>query len=212
MDSLSFPGFLRKILAYRRKLRISQAMRAVEKHPHMTVLDIGCGVDGRSFEQFIPDTWRVTGIDRLPPDRIHHDHPNFTYIQTEATDLQQFSDKSFDLVVSVGMLEHITEPSAFQQAIDEIKRVGKQHIVIVPYKYASIEPHYGFPMFGALSRKWQIWFIKLLNLENLRDKIDSDPGYIDRHFLWLSNREYQALFPDSKIFIAPTLDTIAIVG
>lgn len=84
-------------------------------------------------------------------------------------------------------------------------------IVIVPYKYALIEPHYGVPLFPIIPYSVKLQIIKLLNLSNHREVVKKDPEYVNKHFKWLSNSEYRTYFPESHIYIAPTMDTIAIV-
>jgi hypothetical protein len=109
------------------------------------------------------------------------------------------------------MLEHITEEVAFKSIVSEIRRVAKQYIVIVPYKYCWIEPHYGVPFFPLFHYSVKLALVKALNLSNQRDIVRRDPDYINKNYRWLSNAEYRAEFPDSKIYLSPTLETIAII-
>ena len=176
----------------------------------MKIIDIGCGVDGRSFEDHVPQDWQIIGIDILPPERVKHSHPNFNYLQQDAQDLSQFKDYEFDLAVSIGMLEHITQELPFMKIVSEIRRVAKQYIVVVPFKYCLIEPHYGVPYFPLLPYSLKLVLIKLFNLCGHRDAVKNDRGYIKNNFKWLSNSEYREVFPDSTIYILPTIDVIAI--
>jgi hypothetical protein len=177
----------------------------------MKIIDIGCGIDGRSFEDFISPEWKITGVDVHEKERINHSHKNFVYVKGDATDLRQFGDHEFDLAISIGMLEHITNESMFKSVVSNIRRVAKQYIVIVPYKYALIEPHYGFPFFPIIPYSLKLIIIKLLNLSNHREAVKNDPEYVNKNYMWLSNAEYKAHFPGSSVHIAPTMDTIAIV-
>lgn len=195
----------------RRRLRIRHALSKIVMKEDMKIIDIGCGIDGRSFEDFLSPKLKIIGVDVHNKEGINHSHPNFTYVKGDAADLSQFGDKEFDLAVSIGMLEHITESSMFESVVSNIRRVGKQYIVIVPYKYAWIEPHYGFPFFAIIPYSIKLKLIKLLNLSNHRDAVKKDPEYVDKNFKWLSNSEYRAFFPESHVYIAPTLDTISIV-
>lgn len=211
MYSDNFPKFIKSILRYRRKLRVLKALQKIDVFDNMNVLDIGCGPDGRSFEDFIPNTWKITGIDIKDEKFIKHSHPNFKYIKADATDLSFFGDKQFDLVVSIGMLEHVTNMPSFQKIVSNIHRVAQQYIVIVPWKNAFIEPHFGIPFFALFPHKFKIFLIKLLNLSNLKSYVMEDPGYLNDNYMWLSNKEYKKHFPGSKIYVSQTLDTIAIV-
>jgi len=172
----------------------------------MKILDVGCGVDGRSFSDHVKITHHITGIDLFDKSDIFNKHPNFTYIKKNANNLKAFKDKSMDLVISIGMLEHITSNKEYIKICNEIKRVGKQYIVVVPYKYAWIEPHYGIPFFGCMPLFFQILLIKIFNLSNHRNNIN----YFLDNFIWRSNKEYLKDFENSKIKLLPTLEMIAI--
>lgn len=210
MKTDQLPIVVRNILARRRSARVRFMLSKISLAAKMNVIDIGCGPDGRSFEDYVPDDWTITGVDILPREQVKHKHPNFTYIKQSGHDLRQFSDNQFDLAISIGMLEHITEESVFRGIVAEIRRVAKQYIVVVPYKYCWIEPHYGVPFFPLLPYSIKVALVKALNLSNQRETVSKDPDYIRRHYRWLSNSEYNAEFQDSRIFLMPTLETIAI--
>jgi cyclopropane fatty-acyl-phospholipid synthase-like methyltransferase len=206
----TFPSVIRKLLAYRRKSRVGFMQSKVVIADKMNVLDIGCGVDGRSFDDYVPDDWHITGIDILPKERVRHKHPRFCYIQQDAQDLSRFGDYEFDWAVSIGMLEHITEDTVFKRIVSELRRVAKQYTVVVPYRYCWIEPHYGVPFFPLFPYSLKLATVKTLNLSNHRDLVEQDPEYINKHYRWLSNAQYRMEFPDSTIYLFPTLETIAI--
>ncbi|HSA86196.1 MAG TPA: class I SAM-dependent methyltransferase [Nitrospira sp.] len=210
MNTDSFPSVIKKILAYRRKSRVAFMRSKVTIAHQMNVVDIGCGVDGRSFDDYLPSHWHITGVDILPKERVHHYHPGFRYIQQDAQDLSRFKDHEFDWAVSIGMLEHITEDTTFKRIVSELRRVAKQYTVVVPYKYCWIEPHYGVPFFPLFPYAAKVATVKALNLSNHRDLVVNDPEYINKHFRWLSNRQYKTEFPDATIYLFPTLETIAI--
>jgi len=210
METDRLPSFIRKALAYRRRARVDFILSKVVTANNMKVIDIGCGVDGRSFEAYVPVDWEITGVDTIPAERVRHEHPRFSYLQQDARDLSRFQDHEFDLAVSIGMLEHITEESAFKRTVSEIGRIAKQYIVVVPYKYCWIEPHYGVPFFPLFPNSIRLALVKAFNLSDQRDVVGKDPEYINRNYRWLSNAEYRAEFPDSTIYLLPTLEMIAI--
>jgi hypothetical protein len=198
------------MLAYRRKSRVDFMRSKVMTAEKMNVLDIGCGVDGRSFDDYVPDEWHITGVDVLPGERVHHQHPRFCYIRQDAQDLSCFKNHEFDWAVSIGMLEHITEERVFKRIVSEVRRVAKQYTVVVPYRYCWIEPHYGVPFFPLFPYALKLATVRAFNLSNHRELVEKDPQYINKHFRWLSNTEYKMEFPDSTIYLFPTLETIAI--
>ena len=111
---------------------------------------------------------KIVGIDLHDRTRTNHSHPNFTYLKQNAQDLSQFANEEFDLAVSVGMLEHITDDVVFGRIASEIQRVAKQYIVVVPYRYCWIEPHYGVPFFPLFPYPLKLVMVKLFNLSNDR--------------------------------------------
>ena len=199
-----------KILRARRRKRIMRALSKVKTSPNMNIIDVGCGSTGRSFEDFIPSTWNITGVDLIDPQKCKHTHPNFQYVQQDAQNLSQFTDNQFDLAVSVGLLEHVTEEMHFKKTISEIRRVAKQHIVIVPYKYCLIEPHYGCPFFPIYPDFLKRTLVKIFNLCGQRRAIKRDPAHIEKYCIWPSNIDYKKEFRESSIYVTPTLDQIVI--
>ena len=210
MDTNKLPRTIRKILEYRRKARVEFMLSKIVNTGKMKVIDIGCGIDGRSFADFVPSDFRITGVDIIPAERVQHRHAHFTYVQRDAQDLSCFEDDEVDLAVSIGMLEHITEELAFNRIVHEIQRVAHQHIVVVPYKYCWIEPHYGIPFFPIWPYSIKLFMVKFFNLSDHRSYVVQDVDYIRNNYRWLSNSEYRIVFPDSTIFLLPTLETIAI--
>jgi len=177
----------------------------------MHVLDLGCGRDGRSTTDFAPRTWSIVGLDRLDPRLVTHRHPGFTYVRGDVRDLSPFDDEAFDLVISVGLLEHVTEPADFAHVAREIQRVAPQHGVIVPYRFAWIEPHYWVPFFPVLPRRLQNVAVELFDSHGQRAAVRDDPDFLDHRISWRSNAAYRAAFPGSRTLLTPTLETVLIV-
>lgn len=110
------------------------------------------------------------------------------------------------------MLEHITKEVSFRKIVSEIRKVAKQHIVVVPYKYPLIEPHYGVPLFPIVPYSIKLALVKLFNLSGHRSAVTENRDYIRQNYRWLSNAEYREVFPGSTIYLLPTLDVIAIIN
>lgn len=210
MKTDKFPLFIKRMLANRRRSRVDFMLSKVVTKDDMKVIDIGCGFDGRSFDDYVDRRWQITGVDIIPAERVRHNHPGFTYLQQDAQDLSRFKDGEFDLAVSVGMMEHITDEKVFRRIVAELRRVAKQYIVVVPYRYCWIEPHYGVPFFPIFPYSLKLAVVKALNLSNHREAVKEDPEFINKNFRWLSNAQYKLEFPDSRIHLLPTLEMIAI--
>jgi ubiquinone/menaquinone biosynthesis C-methylase UbiE len=102
------------------------------------ILDIGCS-SGADFLQFFKDIEGVnlTGID-IAPQNIQQSNVTFLQMDAEAT---PFQNKSFDLTVSIGVLEHIEPIEKLSKVIAEIDRVSKEYVIIVPNILTFLEPH-----------------------------------------------------------------------
>jgi SAM-dependent methyltransferase len=92
------------------------------------VLDVGCG-DGAITER-LAETWDVTGVDSSP---VALQHVQTATVQASATALP-FADRSFDLVLSSEMLEHLSDKDYFA-ALSEMGRVTRRYLLLsVPYR------------------------------------------------------------------------------
>jgi SAM-dependent methyltransferase len=186
-------------------------MSKININENMNVLDVGCGKDGRSVSDYAPLDWSITGIDILAPAKVHHKHPKFRYVMCDASNLSQFDSDSFDVCICVGMFEHIVHVETYMAIASEIQRVGRQYIIIAPYKYCLIEPHYGIPFFPLLPYGLKLSIIKAINLSDQRHVIAANSNYVKDNYIWHSNSEYLSIFPSSHVYILPTLDTIAVI-
>lgn len=205
-----WPSPVRHLLAARRRARFRFLVSQVRTWDGMRVLDLGCGRSGRSTTDFAPASWSIVGVDLLPPDRIAHRHPGFSYVRRSACDMDCFGDGEFDLAISIGLLEHLTDRAAFADAAREIQRVACQYALVVPYRYAWIEPHYFVPFFPVLPRRLQNLAIRTFNLHRQRARVRADPDFLDRRVRWRSNAEYRGAFPGSRTRLTPTLETVVI--
>ncbi|MBI4146015.1 class I SAM-dependent methyltransferase [Candidatus Woesearchaeota archaeon] len=114
-DELHFDEQKRKAELILKELRISKEDK---------LLDVGCGT-GKVTELF---PCKVTGVD---PSRELLKKAKIMVVQGVAEALT-FSDKSFDVVISLTVIHH----TLFEKAISEMRRVAKRDIVISVLKKA----------------------------------------------------------------------------
>ena len=96
--------------------------RQITRFGRATILDAGCGECG--LTAFVPSA-DITGVDILPAEEVD---PHLKYKQGSILDLP-FDDRSFDVAVSVDVLEHLPH-EVRQTAVTELVRVAKKAIVI----------------------------------------------------------------------------------
>jgi len=81
----------------------------------------------------------------------------------DATNLAQFGDRSFDIVFSNSVIEHLFSFENQRKMASEVQRVGKSYWVQTPNFWFPIEPHFQVPAWQwlplrarvALIRRWR---------------------------------------------------------
>lgn len=190
-------GYIRtKLSASFRRKRMEKFMRTFLITSDTSILDVGG----------TPEIWRnidcpahITLVNLRLPDPLPALPANLTYIQGDGTDLQ-FADRSFDIVFSNSVIEHLYSLENQQKFAREVTRVGSQLWIQTPSRSFFFEPHFMTPFFHFLPKNMQVklarnftfwgWFArpskeyteKLVNEINL-----------------LSFEEFQSLFPECSI-------------
>ena len=194
----------------RKKKRYEEIVHLLNLQPHEKILNIGSG-KGYTFEEFNKVN-PIIGMDVFPEEENIIKQPNFKYIQ-RTDDVLPFQDKSVDVVVSIGVLEHIQPEDAFLTTCEEIQRVGKKYLVVVPNMGTIIEPHYGFPFFHLLDENSQKALQKEFKLKYVEDNQQEN---LYEEIRYLRKKEWQKLFPKAQIktymHIGPLVTNLIIWG
>ena len=199
------------ILAKRRRKRVDFILSKVDVFQGMSILDVGCGPDGRSFEDLVDKDYIITGIDIIDDKNVATNHPNFKYYKQNAQDISMFVDNEFDLAVSIGMMEHICDKEVLKNMYYEINRVARQWAIVVPWKYSFIEPHFKLPFFQLLPYKVKVILTICFNLHGLSKSVQQNENYINNNYQWLDSRQWTDIFEGARCYVTPHMDTIAIV-
>jgi hypothetical protein len=118
----------------------------------------------------------------------------------DARAMPEFPDKSFDVVFSNSVIEHVGSYDDQRRMANEVMRVGKRYFVQTPNKRFPLEPHFLFPWFqylpGAaraqLVHRFDVgWYKRIPSLEAARAEVDS--------IQLLTRNRFANLFPQATI-------------
>ena len=140
------------------------------------------------FEIFYPHHEHVVGGGLLLPDVVDYARC-FPRVRVAAFDgcALPFPDKSFDIIFSNAVIEHLPDWKAQQRFADEVRRVGRAWFVTTPNFWFPFEVHYRLPLVQFLSAPVQ---------ERLVRALGKTPYPV---LNLLSARQLQRLFPDSRV-------------
>jgi hypothetical protein len=171
--------------------------KTFDNQTDLSILDVG-GTDYFWKNSKIPD---LPGI-KITLLNLHLEetsHPNISALKGDATNMVQFESRSFDLVFSNSVIEHLYTFENQQKMALEIQRVGKHHFIQTPYRYFPIEAHYALPFAQFLPNSLVLFLLTKTSLSRLKrwQPVDAKQ-YIDEIRL-LDEPEMRGLFPSSSI-------------
>lgn len=159
------------------------------------ILDVGADpqlFSHYTFEDFYPYPERITGgsIDFEMVREARRCYPKAQYAIFDGCALP-FPDKSFDIVFSNAVIEHIVGDSRQEQFAREAMRVGKSWFITTPNYWFPLEVHYLLPFFQFLPPGAQRIYSHLSTSAIPKGEL------ID--LALLSARDLRRLFPTSEI-------------
>jgi hypothetical protein len=125
----------------------------------------------------------------------------FTSVVGDACDLSEYADKSFDIVYSNSVIEHLFTPENQERMASEVRRVGRNYYVQTPNYYFPIEPHWLFPGFQYLPHRLKVELTNNFDLGHY-PKTNDKSAAIRRveEVKLLTPNEMQRLFPDAGMY------------
>jgi hypothetical protein len=157
-----------------------------------------------------PEFWQLMGLSYLNQVRITllnlqtqpASGPIFDSVAGDARDLSRYPDRSFDVVFSNSVIEHLGPALSDQQKMaSEIQRVARRYFVQTPNRYFLLEPHFlvpGFQFFPVSLRTWMVssfdvgWYKRIPDRAAARREVES--------VSLLSKEQLRTLFPDASIY------------
>jgi 2-polyprenyl-3-methyl-5-hydroxy-6-metoxy-1,4-benzoquinol methylase len=128
------------------------------------ILDVGGTSDFWRLMDFKEENVKITILNL---EKEQYNSKNITCIAGDATNLSQFGDEYFDVVFSNSVIEHLFTWGNQILMAREVERVGKNYFVQTPNLYFPLEPHWLFPFFQFLPKKFKIFLTKNFSLGHI---------------------------------------------
>ncbi|MBW4520392.1 MAG: class I SAM-dependent methyltransferase [Scytolyngbya sp. HA4215-MV1] len=167
----------------------------------INLIDVGGTVGIWEREWFSQGQTSEINILILNQKKIQTTHPQVKSMVGDATNMQEFQDREFDVVFSNSVIEHVGDYEAQRRMANEVCRIGKRYFLQTPNRYFPIEPHLLFPFFQFLPLAIQVWLVMNFDLgwcKKIADKQEAI-SFVQSIQL-LSKQELTDLFPNAKLF------------
>lgn len=212
-------SLFQSLSAVSRRRRLELFNETMRPAAHMRVLDVGAEVstEGEQGELIDVYPWKrnLSAVNILP-DRVRSIQSRYAEVDARVGDARRlpWEDKSFDIVFSNAVIEHVGGPEDQRKMADEIMRVGKRWFVTTPNRWYPFEFHLRLPLVTWLPWHGYLWAGRLVQYGHVQQRyvFGVKPGGL----LLLTASDLKKCFPDSRIvkqrvtFMAETL--IAIGG
>ena len=188
--------------------RMARFQRLLQVDENTRILDVGGTPGNWSLLAVRP---QVT-ILNLP--RAIEMRGSLTWIFADGCQLP-FRDRSFDVVFSNSVIEHLGDPLRHEQYAKEIARVGVRYFVQTQNRWFPVDP----PLIHFLPRRWQRAMIEKFTIwEWVARPRPAERAFYLEHYLrdiqLLDGRAMRRLFPDARLirerFLGLTKSLIAV--
>lgn len=115
-----------------------------------------------------------------------------------------FADRTFDIVFSNSVIEHVGGPEAQARFASEVARAGRGYWIQTPNRWFPIETHLLTPLVHLLPRSWRAFIVRRFTVwQWIHNPAPDEKSFYIEHFIsdirLLSASEMQGLFPDAVI-------------
>jgi 2-polyprenyl-3-methyl-5-hydroxy-6-metoxy-1,4-benzoquinol methylase len=142
-------------------------VKLLKPTPSMRILNVGASGPNfafpEQFESLYEHTNQITG-GGIVFSEVEDYRRSFPGVKTLVFNgcALPFRDKSFDVIYSNAVVEHLPDPEAQQRFAAEVVRVARGWFVTTPNLYYPIEPHYHLPLVQFLPQRWQRSLVRSL--------------------------------------------------
>lgn len=203
--------FIWRLTGFRKKrfeLFLAQIQRLLDSYSdkRIEILDVGGGV--WFWENFLTEYWinkvsitilNIRMLDNESMKTIANKREIYKFIQGDALSLP-FKDKSFDVVFSNSVIDHLYSFHNQRKFAAEVRRVGKNYFVQTGNKKFFFEPHYLTPFVHYFPKEFQKKIIRHATIWGLLTKPSQE--YVNNivdEIILSSKEEFAELFPDAEI-------------
>jgi ubiquinone/menaquinone biosynthesis C-methylase UbiE len=182
-----------------RKMRFAHFMSLLNKMDRpISILDVGGTQEYWSKMGFNNPDIQITLLNLKEQ---HVTGESFKSVAGDATNMKEFSNKSFDIVFSNSVIEHLFTRSQQLKMANEVTRVGKFYYIQTPNFFFPIEPHFLFPGFQFLPFSLRVFMINKFSLGHIpRKKLKNDAITQINEIKLLATTDMKELFPDATIW------------
>lgn len=125
---------------------------------------------------------------------------NIRCVIGDARDMHEFKDKSFDIVFSNSVIEHVGDFEKQAAMATEVQRLGDYYFIQTPNYYFPIEPHFLFPFANRLPLSMQYLVARYWpGHPRIKDFSAKSKEYVRTQTRLLKLPELMELFPNTTI-------------
>ncbi len=125
----------------------------------------------------------------------HASHHKIRYVDGDACAVEGFSERSFDIVFSNSVIEHVGSAEKQAEFAREVRRLGHSYWVQTPSKWFPIEAHCGMPFWWFYPASVRDYFI-----ERWRRKLPAWTEMVEGTTV-LTRADLHRLFPEATIAV-----------
>ncbi len=177
-----------------RTRRMQQFQKLFETTFETRILDVGGSLLNW---RLIPLHPRLTILNLTLPSKVES---HVTWVVADGRSLP-FKDRSFDIVYSNSVIEHLGDFTSQQGLAKEIARVGIRYYVQTPNHWFPVEPHLLTPFIQFMPKRWQRALLRNFTIWGLitRPSRQRCERYLKEVQL-LDYWQLSRLFPGAKIY------------